>query len=81
MPGEEWTYEQSAGRPVARGTLDGYALYVIDHQRSETPVRWYVRRVGMFFYRAQGEARTLDEGQRAAAAAAGMLISEEACTR
>lgn len=73
---DDWTYETSAGRPVARGVRGSYALYVIDHQKSDTPVRWYVGRVGMFFDLDQGEARTLAEGQAAAEVAAERLRQE-----
>lgn len=65
----EWT-DDSDSRIVHRRIYRGHTLSVYDHRKTETPVRWYVARVGIYFTAAEGEARTVDEGKAAAEAAA-----------
>lgn len=65
----EW-YDDSDSRIVHRRIYRGHALWLWDRQKTDTPVYWHVRRAGIHFTAAEGEARTMDEAKAAAEAAA-----------
>lgn len=82
MPAEWEHMQHSDGRTSARALAGRWRLSVWDHTKvrpdAAEPVRWYVAHDGIYFDRAQGAARTADEGKAAAIAAAEELEGGDA---